>query len=100
MLQNHTIDIFYIQVSDPDNRNDITQNHSCHVVNNVGDGEYFHVNNVKNSLQVKENKSLNYEKIQSYRLTVQCDDSGVPSLSVTREFIINVTGTKIYICQD
>lgn len=54
------------------------------------------MNNVKNSLQVKENKSLNYEKIQSYRLTVQCSDSGAPSLSVTRAFIINVTGTEIY----
>ena len=79
-------------MSDPDNRNEITQNHSCHVVNSAGEGQYFHVNNVRNSLQVKENMSLNYEIHPSYLVTVECNDSGVPPLSIKRDFIINVTG--------
>ena len=84
-----------LKVSDPDNTNAITQNHSCHVVNNAGQGQYFVVNDERNSLQVKKNKSLNYEKHQSYLVSIQCDDSGEPSLSIKRDFIINVTGTLI-----
>jgi hypothetical protein len=84
-----------VKVSDPDNRNEITQNHSCHVVNNAGEGRYFDVNNERNSLQVKKNMSLNYEIHQSYLVSIQCNDSGEPSLGIKRDFIINITGTLI-----
>ena len=72
----------------------MTQNHSCHVITSAGNKQYFQVNK-KNSLQVKENISLNYEKRRSYIVTVQCNDSGLPSLGITKKFIINVTGRGI-----
>lgn len=82
----------FLKVSDPDNVKEITQNHSCRVINTAEDGKYFHVNAARNSLQVKRNVSLNYEAQQSYVVSVRCVDSGVPPLGITRDFIINVTG--------
>ncbi|XP_028410357.1 uncharacterized protein LOC114532970 [Dendronephthya gigantea] len=87
------IDIAFFMISDPDNRNERAQNHVCHIVNSAGQGQYFLINKKRNSLQVRENKSLNYEMQQSYLVTVQCTDSGTPPLSIEKNFTINVTDT-------
>ncbi|XP_046847457.1 fat-like cadherin-related tumor suppressor homolog [Xenia sp. Carnegie-2017] len=84
-------DIGFLMISDPDNKNKITQTHFCRITNNGSDGKYFHIESPRNSLQIKKNKFLNYEAQQSYKIVIKCEDSGFPPLSITREFTINVT---------
>lgn len=82
----------FLQVSDPDNKNTPSQRHSCRVVNQRGDGQYFQVNDITNALQVKTNKTLNYERQSTYLVTVKCTDNGDPPLSIVQNITINVTG--------
>ena len=85
------------QVSDPDNKNTMHQIHVCRVVNQGGDGQYFQVNSATNALQVKVNKTLNYERQQAYHVSLTCTDNGTPPLSITQDVIINVTGLNYVI---
>ena len=74
-----------LQISDPDTSQRSPQGHVC----TANPSKPFRISGV--NLVVSEG-SLNYELKSSYRVTVTCTDTGVPPLSLSKDFIIKVQG--------
>ena len=80
------------QVKDPDNKNRLTQTHTCSLLNSHnGDEDVFYITQThqRNLLGVKANKILDFETKKFYNITVRCDDS---NLGITKSFLIEITG--------
>ena len=84
-----------LQVKDPDNKNGITQTHTCSLKNSQssqsGDEDAFYISmsNQRNLLQVKANRSLNFETKKIYNITVTCNDK---ILGISKSLLIHVIG--------
>jgi hypothetical protein len=79
-------------VTDPDNKNGITQNHRCSLLNTPsGDEDAFYISktNQRNLLRVKANKDLDFETKKFYNISVHCQDT---NLGISKSFEIEITG--------
>jgi hypothetical protein len=80
------------QVQDPDNKNGLTQIHTCSLVNSRnGDEDAFHIAQIdqRNLLRIKSNKILDFETKKVYNITVFCKDT---NLGISKLLLIEVTG--------
>ncbi|CAB4044154.1 Listeria Bacterioides repeat-containing, partial [Paramuricea clavata] len=78
-------------VQDPDNRNGLTQIHTCSLVNSLnGDEDAFYIAqiNQRNLLRIKANRILDFETKKVYNITVLCKDT---NLGVSKLLLIEVT---------
>jgi hypothetical protein len=80
------------QVKDPDNKNRVTQSHTCSLLNSLnGDEDAFYISriNQRNLLGVKANAFLDFEIKTIYNITVSCRDT---DLAISKSFLIEITG--------
>jgi hypothetical protein len=83
------------QVQDPDNKIELTQSHTCSLVNSSnGDKDAFYIAQIdlfaqRNLLGIKANRILDFETKKMYNITVFCRDE---NLGISKQFQIEITG--------
>ncbi|CAB4023992.1 protocadherin Fat 4-like, partial [Paramuricea clavata] len=81
-------------VQDPDNKIELTQSHTCSLVNSSnGDEDAFYIAQTglfaqRNLLRIKTNRILDFETKKMYNITVFCKDK---KLGISKQFLIKIT---------
>lgn len=81
-----------LQVKDPDNKNGITQTHTCSLENSQSGDEdafFISISNQRNLLRVKANRILNFEEKKIYNITVTCSDR---AFGISKSLLIHIIG--------
>ncbi|XP_065174480.1 protocadherin-16-like [Sycon ciliatum] len=78
-------------VTDPDNSQRVVQRPTCTLVPG-GDDAYFGITGESPNMELElaQTTMLDYEVKPVYRISVTCNDHGLPPKTITRSFVVNV----------